>query len=254
MGELFAGIGGFSLGFQRAGYEVAWQVEIEPYCRNVLKKNFPNVKRYKDVRKCGAHNLDPVDVICGGFPCQDISCAGKRVGIEGERSGLWTEFARIISELRPQYAVVENVSALLGRGIGRVLGDLAEIGYDAEWQIISAADVGAPHLRERVWIMAYPQILSDDRTGCAVLSNAAGWRKQSSRSQCDEWRFQNKTLRSVEYPHDWKTEPDVDRVADGIPSRMDRLRALGNAVVPQIPEWIAKQIILISEEQRSSCP
>src|SRR6185312_5367478 len=156
MGSLFAGIGGFDLGFERAGFKTIWQVEIDSFCRRVLAKHFPEAERFEDVRDCGKHNLRPVDVICGGFPCQDISNAGKRAGIDGERSGLWSEFARIIGELRPRFVVVENVAALLGRGMGRVLGDLAEIGYDAEWQVISAAEMGALHLRERVWIVAYP--------------------------------------------------------------------------------------------------
>ncbi len=136
--------GGFDLGFERAGFETVWQVEIDDFCRKVLAKNFPKAERYGDIRECGSHNLKQVDVICGGFPCQDISNAGLRAGIDGERSGLWSEMHRIIRELRPRYVLVENVAALLGRGMGRVLGDLAAIAYDAEWEIVSAADVGAP--------------------------------------------------------------------------------------------------------------
>ena len=170
MGSLFAGIGGFDLGFERAGFRTEWQVEIDPYCQRVLKKHFPHAERFGDIRECGKHNLKSVDVICGGFPCQDISNAGKRAGIEGERSGLWSEYARIIRELRPRYVLVENVAALLGRGMGVVLGDLAEIGYDAEWEIISAADVGAPHLRERVWILAHAGHagIYERRSGAAI--------------------------------------------------------------------------------------
>jgi len=154
-GSLFSGIGGFDLGFERAGIRTLWQVEIDAYCRRVLEKRFPHAKRHSDVRTAGKHNLEWVDIISGGFPCQDISNAGKRAGIDGERSGLWSEYARIICELRPRYVVVENVAALLGRGIERVLGDLAEIGYDAEWQSIRASDFGAHHRRERIWILAY---------------------------------------------------------------------------------------------------
>lgn len=113
MGSLFAGIGGFDLGFERAGFQTVWQVEINDYCRKVLAKHFPHAERFEDVRECGAHNLKPVDVICGGFPCQDISNAGLRAGIDGERSGLWREYARIISELRPKAVLIENVAALL---------------------------------------------------------------------------------------------------------------------------------------------
>lgn len=120
IGSLFAGIGGFDLGFERAGFKTLWQVEINEWARKVLAKNFPHAERYADIRECGRHNLRPVDVICGGFPCQDISNAGLRAGIEGERSGLWSEMHRIIGELRPRLVLVENVAALLGRGMGRV--------------------------------------------------------------------------------------------------------------------------------------
>jgi DNA (cytosine-5)-methyltransferase 1 len=155
-GSLFSGIGGFDLGFRRAGIETVWQVEIDEYCRRVLARHFPDARRFTDVREVGGQNLPSVDILSGGFPCQDISNAGKRAGIDGERSGLWSEYARIIRELRPRYVVVENVAALLGRGMERVLGDLAACGYDAEWQSIRASDVGAPHRRERIWIVAYP--------------------------------------------------------------------------------------------------
>src|SRR5262245_38887752 len=123
VGGLFSGIGGFELGFQRAGFEIRWMVEIDPFCRAVLKKHWPDVTCYEDVRTVG-NELERVDVLCGGFPCQDISLAGAGAGLDGERSGLWREFARLIRLLRPKYIVVENVSALLIRGMGRVLGDL----------------------------------------------------------------------------------------------------------------------------------
>ena len=155
-GSLFAGIGGFDLGFQWAGIETIWQVEIDEYCRQVLARHFLEAERFSDIRDCGAHNLKTVDVISGGFPCQDISVAGKQSGITGPRSGLWSEMHRIIGELRPRFAVIENVPNLAKLGLDRVLADLASIGYDAEWQCISANDVGAPHLRRRIWIVAYP--------------------------------------------------------------------------------------------------
>ncbi len=155
--DLFSGIGGFSLGLERTGgFRTVAFCEIEPYCRAVLRKHWPAVPCFEDVRSLHASDMpEPIDVICGGFPCQDISVAGKGAGIEGTRSGLWSEYARLVGEIRPRYVIVENVAALLGRGMGRVLGDLAALGYDAEWQIISAAEVGAPHLRERVWIVAW---------------------------------------------------------------------------------------------------
>jgi DNA (cytosine-5)-methyltransferase 1 len=162
VGSLFAGIGGFDLGFERAGMRTLWQVEQSEFCRRVLERHFPDA-RFNDVRDVtGAPTLsratllEYVDVLCGGFPCQDLSYAGKGAGIDGERSGLWSEYARIVGELRPRYVVVENVSALLARGLGRVLGDLAALGYDAEWDCIPASAVGAPHRRDRLWLVAYP--------------------------------------------------------------------------------------------------
>src|ERR1700733_14434394 len=147
MGSLFAGIGGFDLGFERAGFKTVWQVEKNAFCRRVLRRRFPDAdRRVTDVGFAGARNLLPVDVICGGFPCQDISNAGLRAGIEGERSGLWFHMHRIIGELRPRYVVIENVAALLQRGMGDVLGALAALGYDAEWAVIPAAAIGARHI------------------------------------------------------------------------------------------------------------
>src|SRR5882724_8456244 len=150
-GSLFTGIGGMDLGLERAGMICKWQVEINEYASKVLTKHWPNVTRLRDVRDVGRHNLAAVDLICRGFPCQDISNAGKRAGIDGERSGLWSEFARIIRDLRPRFVLVENVAALLDRGLGRVLRDFAERGYDAEWSSLSACSMGAPHMRRRLF-------------------------------------------------------------------------------------------------------
>jgi len=261
VGSLFAGIGGFDLGLERAGMEVRWQVEIDPFCRKVLAKHWPGVKRYEDVREVGAHNLEPVELICGGFPCQDISNAGKRAGIEGDRSGLWGEYARIIRELRPRYVLVENVAALLVRGIDVVLRDLAESGYDAEWDIISAAAVGAPHRRERVWIVAYPDHgqragqAEEIRTGrdashygredvgnslLSIVEGLRPARQQEPHGRRGEVEAKRSGNGAWEY---WAVEPDVVRVAHGVPRRVDRLRGLGNAVVPQVVEWIGRRIM-----------
>lgn len=229
VGSLFAGIGGFDLAFEREGYEVAWQVEIDDYCQKVLAKHWPHVSRFGDVRDCGLHNLEPVDVICGGFPCADLSSAGNMEGLDGEQSSLWWQMHRIIGELRPRYAVVENVPNLIIRGFDRVIGSLADIGYDAEWHVISAANVGAPHRRKRVWIVAN--------------ANGVVW------PECDigpQAGFQA-PLRHDALRHrisgGWETKPELGRVAHGVPARMDRLRGLGNAIVPQIAQHIARTLL-----------
>lgn len=156
VGSLFSGIGGLDLGLEWAGIgPIKWQVERDPFCRSVLAKHWPDAERFDDVCAVGSHCLSYVDLICGGFPCQDLSFAGKGAGLAGERSGLWFQYARIVRELRPRFVVVENVPALLSRGLGTVLGDLALLGYDAEWHCVSAASVGAPHLRNRLFVVAY---------------------------------------------------------------------------------------------------
>ena len=161
--DLFSGIGGFALAARWAGIETIGFCEIDKYAQKVLQKNFPGVPIYEDVTKLNGSEFKDIYLLTGGFPCQDISIAGKGAGIEGERSGLWSELFRIIGEVRPKYALIENVPALTFRGGTRVIGDLTEIGYDTEWQIVGADDVGAPHRRKRIWIVAYPKH-STDRT------------------------------------------------------------------------------------------
>jgi DNA (cytosine-5)-methyltransferase 1 len=233
--DLFSGIGGFSLGLERSGMRTVAFCEIEPFARRVLACHWPQVPCYDDVRTLTAARLAAdgisVDVIAGGFPCQDISSAGKGAGIDGERSGLWGEYARIIGELRPRFVIVENVAALLGRGLGRVLGDLAAIGYDAEWDCIPASYVGARQLRDRIWIVAYPE-----RNGLQGRSFiAAAWRGKSRKEQ----------LAGLVQPCTWPTLSSArDRgTGHGIPNRTHRNKAIGNAVVPQIPELIGRAII-----------
>jgi DNA-cytosine methyltransferase len=160
--DLFSGIGGFSLGLERAGMKTVAFCEVDKKCQQVLKKHWPDVPIFDDVstltgEEIGKRIEETIDVICGGFPCQDISLAGKGAGLEGKRSGLWTEFHRLIKEIRPKYAIIENVSALRSRGLDQVLREISEIGYDAEWHCIPASAVGAPHRRDRVWIVAYPR-------------------------------------------------------------------------------------------------
>lgn len=155
--DLFSGIGGFSLGFKRAGWITIGFCEIEPSCQRVLAKHWPDTPIISDIRDLNADSmLTSVDIICGGFPCQDISLAGKKAGIAGSRSGLWKEYARLINGLKPRYAIIENVANLRSSGLVTVLTDLWQIGYDAEWHCIPASALGAPHRRDRIWIIAYP--------------------------------------------------------------------------------------------------
>jgi len=184
IGSLFSGIGGLELGLERAGLgPTVWQVEADPFCRRVLAKHWPEAGRYDDVRT--ARDLAPVDIVCGGFPCQDLSYAGSGAGLDGARSGLWFEYLRIVRALRPRFVVVENVPALLTRGLGVVLGGLAESGYDAVWDCIPAQSVGAPHRRDRVFVVAYadeecePRL--SERAGATYPSAGIGGRACRSR-------------------------------------------------------------------------
>lgn len=230
-GSLFCGIGGFDLGFERAGMICKWQVEIDQYANGVLARHWPTVRRWPDVRTWPQPDTERVDVICGGFPCQDISFAGRGAGLDGERSGLFFEAVRVVRQLRPPIVVLENVAALLVRGMDRVLGTLAEIGYDAEWHCIPAAAVGAPHRRDRVFIVANASSLRF----AAVQDRPQANRQQQAARQ----RWLQQSLRDAR----WISEPDVRRVDDGIPDRVDRLRCLGNAIVPQVAEWIGRRIV-----------
>ena len=276
VGSLFAGIGGFDLGLERAGMRRSGKSSIDAYCRAVLARHFPDAERYEDVREVGAAQTSPpVDVLCGGFPCQDLSLAGQGAGIDGARSGLWSEYARIIGELRPRYVVVENVSALLARGLGRVLGDLAALGYDAEWDCIRlrplaplTAGTGSGSLptpsARRTWASAHTRGRWTERGGrrpgvtpTAVL--ATGGLRRTRRSvtysrrashwtaalgrPCERDGLEGDELGQVGSSDWWRTEPDVGRVAHGVPARVDRLRSLGNALVPQIAEWIGRRIL-----------
>ena len=274
--DLFSGIGGFSLGLERAGFKTVAFCEIEPYCQKVLRKHWPDVPIYEDVRNVTAERLraDGIfpDIVTGGFPCQDISIAGKQAGIDGERSGLWTELARVISEVQPRYAILENVTALIsgdrGRWFGRVLGDLAEIGYDAEWHCIPASELGAHHHRDRVWIIAYPSGQRGERLQCKLaelIGCRQGWEtdeenfdndapnalreRQSRQGRAKQSRDKAETtdwkINRAVYAFRWPTKPPVQRGVDGVSRRLDknRLTCIGNAVVPQIPEIIGRAII-----------
>lgn len=239
IGSLFSGIGGLELGLELAGIgKTAWQVERDPFCRTVLAKHWPDAQRFDDVRTVGAHNLASVDVICGGYPCQPFSLAGKRAGEQDERH-LWPEFARILRSLRPRYAVLENVAGHLSLGFGRVLGDLAQLGYDAEWCCFRSCTVGTPFTRPRLFILAYPnreQLGEHGFTG--------------DNSSPDRGRHDNGTRGAVDGQWEqWAKEPGVDRVVDGVPNRVDRNKALGNAVVPQVAMLVGQRLRQIIDAQ-----
>jgi len=350
--DLFSGIGGFSLAAKWVwgdDLDIVGFCEIESYAQKVLKKNFPGVPIYEDIKKLRGDEFHEIDLITGGFPCQDISSAGRGAGIkEGTRSGLWFELLRVIGDIRPRFALIENVPMLTVRGGTRVIADLADIGYNAEWTIISARDVGARHLRKRIWIVAYPrkERLSRKFSGTSgrkdILADSDSTRRRERRraesvqetfnsSECDSEKVSNTTVkglqrpirkeyegvrerpakrsgdisdtnsrrlerssqkerktryvvrggrkgsqgdvsdsdsiglswgennrsdgdldnegpsilcdeRQTEWSNIWSVEPNVGRVANGVPSRVDRLKGLGNAIVPQVAALIMDRI------------
>lgn len=227
-GSLFAGIGGMDLGFERQGFSIKWQVEIDKFATKVLEKNWPNVERHKDILDFPPKDgIDrSVSVILAGFPCQDISKSGKGGGLEEERSGLFYEAIRVARELRPRAIVLENVPALTVRWLGDVLRALAEIGYDAEWHCIPASAFNAPHVRDRIFIIA---TLADPNSERGRSGNPE--RKDAK----DAWKPPRCKKLGI-----WDVEPSVGRVANGVPNRIHRNRCLGNAVVPQVAEHVAK--------------
>ena len=283
-GSLFSGIGGIDLGMDMAGFECAWQVEIDDYCRQILDKHWPGVPKYKDIYEVKGAEIDPVDILCGGFPCQPVSVAGKRGGVNDER-WLWDEFYRLICEIRPRWVVAENVTGLFsansGRAFAGVLRDLAEGGYNAVWDVYPAGGpggVGAPHRRERVFLVAHtdsPQSIKDTRDVreefkvskvnredlSAVVSGGSGKdvadtntkrlqgmvkESQTGARQIQQVGFCSRTSRWK----GWDVEPNVGRVANGVPNRVDRLKTLGNAVVPQVAYKVARMIYEYTEKEK----
>jgi DNA (cytosine-5)-methyltransferase 1 len=247
-GSLFAGIGGIDLGLERAGMTCSWQVEIDDYASKVLQKHWPNVARFRDVRDCGTHNLEQVDLIAGGFPCQDVSLAGKRAGLEGERSTLWSEFIRIVREIGPRWILAENVPGLLssddGRFFSKILRDLAQSGYDAEWNIIPASALGAIHRRNRIYILAYTSGLRWN-AGRSEQSLQRAWKfgtTSTAKAGTDDRILWDKPAE-----RNWSINTGIHGMANGIPNRVDRLRCLGNAVVPQVAEWIGRRIMQVEQ-------
>jgi DNA (cytosine-5)-methyltransferase 1 len=272
IGSLFSGVGGLDLGLEHglaaAGIHTRtlWQVEQNDYARAVLARHWPHAERYTDVRTITASSVAPVDLLCGGFPCQDISDAGNGAGLAGERSGLFFEMARIIRELRPRIVVLENVAAITTRGLGTVLGELAALGYDARWGGLRASEVGAPHRRERWFCVGW-------------LADASSGGQPGSGRVIDAMRPATDRDGQADRANDgrgWQTQSRLGGDAHGIPGGLDghrwpappgpqhpgepprtrpprqahdreRLKALGNAVVPQcgavVGRWIGTELL-----------
>lgn len=323
VGSLFSGIGGLDLGLERAGMKVIWQSEIDPYCNKVLKKHWPEVTNHGNIKDIDWGTVQRPDIICGGYPCQPFSLAGQRNGTDDPRH-LWPWVRDAISALRPSYAILENVRGHLTLGGIQVIGQLAEIGYDAEWRVVSAAGLGAPHRRDRIIIVAYPdgsnssdgrqcedvpsqnrsrgndrsgsrsnlgQVSlestrestlhvansNDSRSGTSERRIDCNWSKEIKEQQnltqlglggcsanvadsdCKQlgerriskhsgqtnrvWQHNDRGQTTNDQWQWWEVEPDVGRVADGIPDRVDRLKGLGNAVVPQVAEYIGRLVM-----------
>jgi len=255
--SLFSGIGGLELGLEWAGLGVTrWQVEQDAFARQVLARHWPEAQRFEDVCTVTAGDFPGCDVICGGFPCQDISAPGKGEGLDGARSGLWREFGRLCGELRPRLIVAENVSALIVRGLDRVLGDLAALGYDAEWQVLSATDAHAPHERERLFIIGY--LADTDGAGLREHRGPEPARAQHPAPQRGGaglaagrgsalGRRVESTPAHRPGAHHWSAEPEMGRLVNGFPGRVDQLRCLGNAVVPKVGQIVGQRARLILE-------
>lgn len=232
VGSLFSGIGGLDLGLERAGMQVIWQSEIDPYACRVLQKHWPEVPNHGDIKQIDWGNVVRPNVLCGGYPCQPFSQSGRRQG-EHDPRHLWPWVREAISALRPDYAVLENVRGHVNLGLSTVIGELADLGYDTEWTLVSAASLGATHLRERVVILAYPERerYGEHRFATDVGVFSQCWtsdRGRKARDDLGQW---------------WKNEPNVGRVAYGVPSRVDRIRGLGNAVVPQVAQFVGALVM-----------
>lgn len=289
-GSLFSGVGGFDLGFELAGMSIKWQVENDPYCQKILAKHWPRVARYGDIHNVGKRNLEPVNLIFGGFPCQPYSHAGKRRGTEDNRH-LWPEMLRVITELQPTWIVGENVPGIIPLFLDQALFDLENQGYKTEQVVLPACAFNAPHRRDRLFIMAYSKHNTDSRpadrfsgkenskaerigeaynptressrTGSIRISGKGyenvAYAKRGNRGSRFSWwerSMGNAKRKNRFYPRGssnggrqwWEVEPGMGRMVDELPSRLDRLRTLGNAVVPQVAQHIGEIILQANEE------
>jgi len=264
IGSLCSGVGGLELGLEWAGLgETAWQVEADPFCRRMLGKHWPHARQFEDVREVGRHNLSPVALVCFGFPCQDVSAAGAKAGLGGARSGLFYECARVVAELDPAWVVVENVASGARLWVDAVVGELERLGYACVSIPLSAGDCGALHPRARVFVVAH---IDQERKraltrlaevagasaidGARAASDADGFelRKQQQRDPRRRDALQPEGQAELEFPGWRAPEPPVVRVANGVSGTLDgaRVRALGNAVVPQSAEvigWVIRELL-----------
>ena len=236
-GSLFSGIGGLDLGLERAGMTCRWQSEIDPYACRVLAKHWPNTPNLGDINDIEWRTVEPVDLICGGYPCQPFSTAGLRNGTDDPRH-LWPKFANAIRVLQPRYALLENVAGHLTLGFETVIADLAACGYDAQWDCIPAATVGAPHRRDRVFVIATRQTVGDTTGRVGRQSEFKDMAPGRGRAE-----FRKPVSDSISGTYWSSNQPAMGGMADGFPNRLDRLRGLGNAVVPQVAEYVGNIII-----------
>lgn len=267
IGSLFSGVGGLDLGLEWADVgETVFQVEKDEYARSVLTRHWPNAQRFDDIRTVGKHNLPSVDVLCGGFPCQDISFAGKGAGLAGARSGLWFEYARIIRELKPSYIVVENVAALRTRGLDVVLAEISALGYDMWWDCIPASSIGAPQRRDRLFIIAWRV---SDANSAGLQGFGAEHRLQEIGSEMQSggsrgggnqprlvrgahgisgWLDKGWPAGPGDHQKSWEP-PRIEALVGPSKKRKDRLRCIGNAVAPPVGYFIGCMLIWIHDQR-----
>jgi len=273
-GSLFVGIGGLDLGFERSGMQCKWQVEIDEFCQKVLTKHWPDVPKYRDIRECG-DNLEPVDVICGGFPCQPFSVAGKRRGKKDDRY-LWPEMLRVIKAVRPTWVIGENVPGIIRMALDRVLSDLEAIGYTTRSLVIPACAVNAPHQRSRVFVVAHTKEQPDRKPepkesnrptpklrgrGCQGTMDDT---QNSNRGGQNDPFVKRRRITETRRPGYWdesdllvgadgkvrRIKPGIQLLVDGIPGRLAQLKGYGNAVVPQVAEFIGRRIMEFDAQQQ----
>lgn len=254
VGSLFSGIGGFDLGLERAGCEISWQIENNDYCRKILKKHWPKVPCHYDIKSIDWRDIPAVDLVCGGFPCQPFSVAGKRAGAADDRY-LWAEVVRCLDALRPTWFLGENVPGIINMALDQVCADLEGLGYEVWPVCIPACAVDAPHRRDRLWIVAHHEgqlnrqyhggknagQIQQSRIGLIEADVADASRELLNGSRTTRTRRGRQSTNESW----WPAESSFCRVAHGIPARVDRLKGLGNAIIPEIAEafgWMIREV------------